>query len=146
MFATKARAYRAFFEGVVDGVAILAVNKAGAGRPVSGVSYGGRKNCSRTTYIPLNISVMRKYLPALSKELSLLSSHRSFRGNRKPAGGGPAGVAERKADVEKTAAGYNFLDLKAQVNEVDRGLEDILTRDAVDAIVNGTLLELRRWN
>jgi hypothetical protein len=104
------------------------------------ISYGGRKNCSRTTYIPLNNSVKRKYLPALSRMFSLLSSHRSFRGNRKPAGGGPAGVAERRAEVEKVAEGYGGLDLRAQVRGVDRGLEDILMRDLVDAIMDWTVL------
>ena len=46
---------------------------------------------------------MRKYFPALSKEFSLPSSHRSFRGSLKPCGGGPAGVARRNADEEKAA-------------------------------------------
>lgn len=56
--------------------------------------------------MPLNISVNRKYLPALSNEDSLRSSQRSFVGNRKPCGGGPAGVAARKALEEKAAIGY----------------------------------------
>lgn len=56
-------------------------------------TYGGLKYCSNTTYIPLNISVKRKYLPALSKLDSLLSSHRSGLANLNPAGGGPDGVA-----------------------------------------------------
>lgn len=42
-------------------------------------------------------------MPALSSEVSLLSSHRSFRGSRKPCGGGPAGVAAREAEEEKAA-------------------------------------------
>lgn len=54
--------------------------------------------------MPRSISVMRKYLAALSSELSLPSSHRSFRGSRNPCGGGPAGVAEWQGDVEKVAA------------------------------------------
>lgn len=65
--------------------------------------YGGRKNCSRTTYMPRSISVRRKYLPALSREDSLPSSQRSLRARRKPWGGGPAGVAKRCVEVEKVA-------------------------------------------
>jgi hypothetical protein len=34
-------------------------------------TYGGRKNCSNTTYMPRNISANRKYLVALSSELSV---------------------------------------------------------------------------
>ena len=45
----------------------------------------------------------RKYLPALSSALSLLSFHRFGLGNRKPAGGAPYGVAARCAVVEKNA-------------------------------------------
>ena len=67
--------------------------------------YGGRKNCSSTTYMPRAISVRRKYLPALSREDSLPSSQRSFRGSRKPWGGGPAGVAARREVLVKVADG-----------------------------------------
>lgn len=68
--------------------------------------YGGRKNCSNTTYIPRAISVKRKYFPALSSEDSLLSSHLSGFGNRKPGGGGPEGVAyARRVLVEKAGKG-----------------------------------------
>ena len=67
--------------------------------------YGGRKNCSSTTYMPRQISVMRKYLPALSREDSLPSSHRSSLGSRKPLGGGPAGVAARRDVLVKVADG-----------------------------------------
>ena len=65
--------------------------------------YGGRKNCSSTTYMPRSISVSRKYLPALSREDSVPSSQRSFRGSRKPWGGGPAGVAARRDVLVKVA-------------------------------------------
>ncbi len=93
MLATEAGGDGSFFEGVVYRVACHTVRW---GRYAgTGTTHGGRKNCSSTTYIPRIISVRRKYLPALSKELSLLSSHRSFRGRRKPCGGGPAGVAAR---------------------------------------------------
>jgi len=68
-----------------------------------GETYGGRKNCSSTTYIPRTISDSRKYLPALSRAVSLLSSQRLTRGRRKPEGGGPAGVAARGADEENEA-------------------------------------------
>lgn len=54
--------------------------------------------------MPRIISVIRKYLPALSRELSLLSCHLSFRGRRNPDGGGPAGVAEQEGEVENAAA------------------------------------------
>ena len=53
--------------------------------------------------MPRIISVSRKYLPALSNELSFDSSHRRSLGNLKPWGGGPEGVADRGADVEKAA-------------------------------------------
>lgn len=49
-------------------------------------------------------------------------------------------MAERRAEVEKVAAGYGGLDLRAQVRGVDRGLEDILMRDLVDAIMDWTVL------
>jgi len=55
--------------------------------------------------MPLSISVIRKYFPALSKVLSLLSSHLLALGKRKFEGGGPAGVAGRAAVVEKKARG-----------------------------------------
>ena len=66
-------------------------------------THGGLKNCSNTTHIPLAISVRRKYLPALSNVDSLLWSHLSGLGSRKPAGGGPDGVAARKVVVENAA-------------------------------------------
>lgn len=43
-------------------------------------------------------------MPALSSEDSLASSHRSGLGSRKPAGGGPEGVACRRDVVENAAA------------------------------------------
>lgn len=65
-------------------------------------TYGGRKNCSSDTYMPRNISMSKKYLPARSNAPSP-SSHRFGLGNRKPGGGGPAGVAARGRVVEKKA-------------------------------------------
>lgn len=55
--------------------------------------------------MPRSISVSKKYLPALSREVSLPSSHRSLRARRNPCGGGPAGVAKRCVEVEKVAMG-----------------------------------------
>jgi hypothetical protein len=74
----------------------------GEGR--KGKTYGGRKNCSNTTYMPLKISVKRKYLLALSMVLSCSSSHLGGRFTRRPVGETPAGVAARDADVEKSDA------------------------------------------
>ena len=73
-----------------------------------GVTYGGLKNCSNTTYMPRNISVNRKYLPALSRADSSLWSHLLGGGRRNPDGGGPAGVADRASDVEKAAVGVQL--------------------------------------
>ncbi len=101
MLAAEAGGDGPFFEGVVYCVAIELLETGGY--EWSEGTCGGRKNCSSTTYIPRIISVRRKYLPALSSEVSLLSSHRSFRGRRKPSGGGPAGVAAREAEEEKAA-------------------------------------------
>lgn len=47
-------------------------------------TYGGRKYCSSTTYIPRNSSAMRKYLLALSSEDSEPWSQRFGGGRRKP--------------------------------------------------------------
>jgi hypothetical protein len=52
--------------------------------------------------MPRNISISKKYLPARSNAPSP-SSHRFGLGNRKPGGGGPAGVAARDSVVEKKA-------------------------------------------
>ena len=79
-------------------------------------------------------------MPALSMELSLLSSHRFLRGSRKPEGGGPAGVAARMAEVENAAVakelgseGRAWRKLLVGI-EVGRTLANIV-RDLVDAIV-----------
>lgn len=70
-----------------------------------GKTNGGRKNCSSTTYIPRNISVRRKYLPALLKFVSS-SPQRLGRGSLKPGGRGPEGVAVQRAlDAKVTTAG-----------------------------------------
>ena len=89
--------------------------------------------------MPRSISVMRKYFPALSNELSLLSSQRSVRGSRKPDGGGPAGVADRSADEEKAAVAVGEYVLEARKGV--RGVEDGRARASavsvlVEAMVN----------
>ena len=56
--------------------------------------------------MPRAISVRRKYLPALSRDDSLPSSHRFTLGRRKPEGGGPAGKAARREEVVKVAEGH----------------------------------------
>lgn len=55
--------------------------------------------------MPLNISVNRKYFPALSRAPSAPgSSHLAGFGILKPAGGGPEGSAERREEELKVAA------------------------------------------
>ena len=56
--------------------------------------------------MPRSISVRRKYLPALSRDDSLPSSHRFTLGRRNPEGGGPAGKAARREVVVKVAEGH----------------------------------------
>ena len=55
--------------------------------------------------MPLAISVIRKYVPALSSVDTLLSFQRSLGGSRNPAGGGPLGVAWCRALLEKAVMG-----------------------------------------
>jgi len=69
-----------------------------------GSTYGGRKNCSSTTYMPRSISVSRKYLPALSNVLSFSLSHLVGFAMRKSLSDGPAGVAARREVVENNIA------------------------------------------
>ena len=69
------------------------------------MTYGGRKNCSIRMYMPRNISVSRKYLPARSSTESFSSSHLGGRARRNPLGGGPEGVAYvRRARIRATVA------------------------------------------
>lgn len=98
--------------------------------------YGGRKNCSSTTYMPRSISVRRKYLPALSREDSLPSSQRSFRASRKPWGGGPAGVAARRDVLVKVAVGVFVRVVRKAVRgtEVGRARANIV-RERAEAMV-----------
>lgn len=98
--------------------------------------YGGRKNCSSTTYMPRIISVRRKYLPALSREDSLLSSQRSFRGSRKPWGGGPAGVAARREVLLKVADGIVVRVARKAVSRVEVGRVRVsIVRERAEAMV-----------
>ena len=89
--------------------------------------------------MPLIISVMRKNVPALSKEVSLLSSQRSLRGKRKPCGGGPAGVAAWMAEDEKAAVavGLKCLAATVPVSGVKGRARASAVRDLVDAIAVG---------
>lgn len=111
-------------------------------------TYGGLKNCSSDTYMPRNISMSKKYLPALSSADSP-SSHFFGGGNRKPGGGGPAGVAARAKVVLKRAT---------VAGEAKRGANcDCLSSVVADgpraSIVNGLVLAIvgacglcgRRW-
>lgn len=65
--------------------------------------------------MPRKISDMRKYLLALSKEDSVVSSHFLGGARRKPDGGGPAGVAARHTEEEKFA-----VEPKGRKEEVNR--------------------------
>lgn len=65
-------------------------------------------------------------MPALSRELSLLSCHLSFRGRRNPGGGGPAGVAEQEGEDENAAAlemveGRNAREITTALSGLDAG-------------------------
>lgn len=96
--------------------------------------------------MPLIISVMRKNVPALSNELSLLSSHRSLRGKRKPCGGGPAGVAARMAEDEKAAVavGWKCRDVTVPASAVRGRARASAVRDLVGAMGVGRTV-LAKW-
>lgn len=72
----------------------------------------------------------------MSKALCLLSSHRSFRGKRKPCGGGPAGVAARMAEDEKAAVvvGLKCLAVTVPVSGLQGRARASAVRDLVEAI------------
>lgn len=114
--------------------------------------YGGRKNCSSTTYMPRSISVRRKYLPALSSEVSLPSSQRSFRGSRNPWGGGPAGVAARREVLVKVADGIVERVARKALKGMDVGrARASIVRERAEAMVVGVendvvaRLRIGRW-
>ena len=111
-------------------------------------THGGRKNCSRTTYIPRIISARRKYLLALSSELSPLSSHRRVGGKRKPEGGGPAGVAALWVDDENAAVAVRDKIVRLGTPTVENAetvrLRDINVRDLAHAMAMKTCDKQRR--
>ena len=88
--------------------------------------------------MPRSISVRRKYLPALSRDDSLPSSHRFTLGRRNPEGGGPAGKAARREEVVKVAEGHVLRAARtlARDEEVGRARASAV-RDLVEAIVVG---------
>lgn len=152
VLATETGGNRALLEGVEDGVSNRLSEPAFSTLCERGEyqlsTYGGLKNCSSDTYMPRNISMSKKYLPALSRAESP-SSHFFWRGNRNPGGGGPAGVAARGKVVLKKAT---------VAGEANRGANcDCLSSVVADgpraSIVNGLVLAIvgagelrgRRW-
>ena len=88
--------------------------------------------------MPRTISVRRKYLLALSREDSLPSSQRSFRGSRKPWGGGPAGVAARWEVLVKVADGQAVRAARKVVRRIEVGrTRGSIVRERADAMVLG---------
>ena len=88
--------------------------------------------------MPRTISVRRKYLPALSREVSLPSSQRSLRGSRKPWGGGPAGVAARREVLVKVADGIVVRGVRKAVRGIEVGrTRASAIRERADAILKG---------
>lgn len=94
---------------------------------------------------------MRKYLPALSRALSLPSSHRSFRGRRNPCGGGPAGVAHWEGDVEKVAVAVvaegesMWVERRARMGRDDGRARASTVKARMDAIVEGVSFSVAKW-
>ena len=95
--------------------------------------------------MPRSISVRRKYLPALSRDDSALSSHRFTRGRRKPEGGGPAGVAAKRDEVAKVADGHVLRAARtpARVEDVGRARVSAV-RDLAEAMVVGVNVVVSR--
>jgi len=90
--------------------------------------------------MPLSISVIKKYFPALSQVLSLLSSHLLALGKRKFDGGGPAGVAGRAAVVEKKATGVAEGNCEVR-NRAEAGL--VRARAVIVLVLLAIMSELR---
>ena len=63
-------------------------------------------------------------MPALSKAVSLPSSHRAERGKRKPEGGDPADVAAREADEENDAVAVRVRVQGVQAERKGRAAEE----------------------
>ena len=86
--------------------------------------------------MPRIISVRRKYLPALSRDDSALSSHRFTRGRRKPEGGGPAGVAAKREEVVKVADGHVLWAARTPARDEEAGrARASAARDLAEAMV-----------
>ena len=86
--------------------------------------------------MPRIISVRRKYLPALSRDDSALSSHRFTRGRRKPEGGGPAGVAAKREEVVKVADGHVLWAARTLARDEEAGrARASAARDLAEAMV-----------
>lgn len=96
--------------------------------------------------MPRTISVRRKYLLALSREVSLPSSQRSFRGSRKPWGGGPAGVAVRREVLVKVADGIVGRAARKAARGVELGRTRVsIVRERADAMVLGIGQRTMLW-
>lgn len=88
--------------------------------------------------MPRSISVRRKYLPALSRDDSLPSSHRFTLGRRNPEGGGPAGKAARREEVVKVAEGHVLRAARTLARDEETGrARASAVRDLADAMAVG---------
>ena len=75
-------------------------------------------------------------MPALSSDDSLPSSQRSFRGSRKPWGGGPAGVAAKREVLLKVADGIVMRVARKAVKGIDVGrARASMVRERAEAMV-----------
>lgn len=89
-------------------------------------------------------------MPALSNADSLLSSHLSGRFSRKPGGGGPEGVAYRRAEVEK-AAREEVVGVNVRAELASRDAGRLRTTSIVMGFADAMLwllvagLELKEW-
>ena len=96
--------------------------------------------------MPRSISVRRKYLPALSRAVSLLSSHRFTRGRRKPEGGGPAGKAARREEVVKVAEGHVLWAARTLARDEEAGRARVsAVNDLAEAMVVGVQCRGKPW-
>jgi hypothetical protein len=104
------------------------------------ITYGGRKNCSSRTYMPLASSVIKKYFPSRSSVDSFSSSQFGSLGYLKPFGGGPDGVAYVLRFNCSEDAGV-----------IDRNAECRVTRcncltGVASSTVDGDMVSLKRGN
>lgn len=94
--------------------------------------------------MPRTNSVRRKYFPARLKAPSFSSFHRVGRGRRKSFGGGPSGVADRGALLEKSIAVGHLLKLVLLCRYADIGLlRASATNGRVAAIFAGVVAARR---